>query len=63
MAHNPSEIRELYENLNSNEKVNVLMSALALMESCNDRSKLECIADAMGYLKYGNGLYYKKTEI
>jgi hypothetical protein len=63
MAYNPREIRKMYESLSDTGKVSVLMDALMSMQSCNSRSRLECIALAMGYLKYGNGLYYKKTEI
>ena len=42
-------INEEYEKLSDKEKVIVLSNALSLMHQYNGRSRITCIAFAMGY--------------
>jgi len=58
-SYTASEIRDKYQKLTKNDKIGVLHSALDYMQSYNGRSKLNCIALAMGYDTDGDGVYHK----
>lgn len=56
------DIDEMFSRLSKSKKIAVLMSALSHMQSYNGRSKIGCIALAMGYESNGMGNYTKKSE-
>lgn len=47
-----SEINEKFHSLTKNKRIEVLLEALDYMQSYNGRSKILCIALAMGYDNY-----------
>lgn len=47
--YNGDQVLEKFNSLTKDEKINVLDSAIDYMQSYNGRSKLTCIALAMGF--------------
>lgn len=58
------EVSDKFQKLTKDEKINVLYEAIDYMQSYNGRSKMTCIALAMGYDdRIGdNKSYFKKHD-
>jgi hypothetical protein len=59
-----SQIIDEFNELNCEGKINILYDAIDYMQSYNGRSKINCIAMAMGYDNYegGKDTYYKQSK-
>lgn len=62
-TYTESELRKKFEWLTKNEQINVLWSALDIMQQYNGRARWTCIFMAMGYEWTDSNNYIKTEEI
>lgn len=59
MKQTAIEVRNKFESLSNRKKVEILEEAIDHMRFYNGRSKIDCIAFAMGYQQDNDGNYVK----
>jgi hypothetical protein len=62
MEYTSADINTKFHKLTASEQVAILHEALEIMQSYNGRSKLVCVAMAMGYEYDGCGAFTRKSK-